>query len=101
LAFSAIRQIKRGYDKSYHSAFVSFSLIELYLKLPKFTRYTTARRKILQKFCLLDVVPIGRGPEADQSVPNAKCQQRQGVPGRSIDYRADLLSALDRYDLHV
>jgi len=35
LAFSAIRQIKRGYDKSYHSAFVSFSLIELYLTLRK------------------------------------------------------------------
>jgi hypothetical protein len=35
LAFSAIRQIKRGYDKSYHSAFVSFSLIELYLALRK------------------------------------------------------------------
>jgi len=53
------------------------------------------------EFCLLDVVPIGRGPEACQSVPNAKCQQRQGVPGGVNRLSSDLLSALDRYDLHV
>ncbi|WP_019501610.1 aKG-HExxH-type peptide beta-hydroxylase [Pseudanabaena sp. PCC 6802] len=31
LATSAIRQVKRGYDKSYHSAFVSQTIIEYYL----------------------------------------------------------------------
>jgi len=31
LATSAIRQIKRGYDKSYHSAFVSQTIVEYYL----------------------------------------------------------------------
>jgi len=35
LAISAIRQVKRGYDKSYHSAFVSFGIIEHYLQLGK------------------------------------------------------------------
>ncbi len=35
LATSAIRQVKRGYDKSYHSAFVSFNIIEHYLKINK------------------------------------------------------------------
>jgi hypothetical protein len=33
LAISAIRQVKRGYDKSYHSAFVSFGIITHYMKL--------------------------------------------------------------------
>lgn len=33
LAVSAIRQVKRGYDKSYHSAFVAFGIIEYYLAL--------------------------------------------------------------------
>ena len=35
LAISAIRHVKRGYDKSYHSAFVSYAIIELYLALRK------------------------------------------------------------------
>jgi hypothetical protein len=35
LALSAIRQVKRGYDKSYHSAFVSQTLIEYYLAIEK------------------------------------------------------------------
>lgn len=35
LAMSAIRQVKRGYDKAYHSAFVSYGLIEHYLWLNK------------------------------------------------------------------
>lgn len=30
LTTSAIRQVKRGYDKAYHSAFVSFTLVEMY-----------------------------------------------------------------------
>ncbi|ATE64016.1 aKG-HExxH-type peptide beta-hydroxylase [Rhizorhabdus dicambivorans] len=30
LTLSAIRQVKRGYDKAYHSAFVSFTVIEMY-----------------------------------------------------------------------
>ena len=30
---SAIRQVKRGYDKAYHSALVSFTLVEMYLAL--------------------------------------------------------------------
>jgi hypothetical protein len=30
LAISAIRQTKRGYDKAYHSAFVSYTLAEMY-----------------------------------------------------------------------
>lgn len=33
LATSAIRQVKRGYDKSYHSAFVSQAIVEYYLAL--------------------------------------------------------------------
>lgn len=33
LATSAIRQVKRGYDKSYHSAFVSQTIVEYYLAL--------------------------------------------------------------------
>ena len=32
-AISAIRQVKRGYDKSYHSAFVSFTIVEMYRAL--------------------------------------------------------------------
>jgi hypothetical protein len=32
-AKSAIRQVKRGYDKSYHSAFVSFTIVEMYRAL--------------------------------------------------------------------
>lgn len=35
LAISAIRQVKRGYDKSYHSAFVSYGIVEHYLRLGK------------------------------------------------------------------
>lgn len=35
LATSAIRQVKRGYDKSYHSAFVSQTIIEYYLAIGK------------------------------------------------------------------
>lgn len=33
LAISAIRQVKRGYDKSYHSGFVSLTIIEMYRAL--------------------------------------------------------------------
>jgi len=33
LVISAIRQVRRGYDKSYHSAFVAFGIIEYYLAL--------------------------------------------------------------------
>ena len=40
LAISSIRQVKRGYDKAYHSGFVSLTLIEMYeqLALPERAR---------------------------------------------------------------
>lgn len=42
-AISAIRQVKRPYDKSYHSAFVAYGLVEFYLRIFNFTK----ARKIL------------------------------------------------------
>jgi hypothetical protein len=37
-AISAIRQVKRPYDKSYHSAFVAYGLVEFYLRLSNFKK---------------------------------------------------------------
>ncbi|THH34534.1 aKG-HExxH-type peptide beta-hydroxylase [Neolewinella litorea] len=38
LVVSAIRRTKRGYDKSYHAAFVAYALVEFYEKLGRFDK---------------------------------------------------------------
>lgn len=56
LAMSAIRQEKRGYDKSYHSAFVSLAIIELYEGLDRFDLGEPFLSPLI--VCLGDVVQL-------------------------------------------
>jgi len=53
LAISAIRQVKRAYDKSYHSAFVAYGIIEFYLRIG----HNDGARKLLNPLlvCLDDL----------------------------------------------
>lgn len=53
-AISAIRQVRRGYDKSYHSAFVSFAIVELYVLLGRPQKATEFLDPLL--VCVEDLV---------------------------------------------
>jgi hypothetical protein len=82
LAMSAIRQERRGYDKSYHSAFVSLAIIELYEGLNRFDLAEPFLSPLI--VCLGDVVRLRRfatpnGQDLLASAAKAVLQRRQLV----------------------
>lgn len=53
-ATSAIRQVKRPYDKSYHSAFVAYGLVEFYIRISNFSKARNILKPLL--ICVDDLV---------------------------------------------